>query len=57
MSPNTDVQFSDSFEVDGGEMDEHAWKVGLEGVVSKVRDSHYVSGRDNDWVKKTCHPR
>ena len=31
-----------------------ACKVGLEGVVSKVRDSRYSSGRGNDWVKKTC---
>jgi bifunctional non-homologous end joining protein LigD len=30
---------------------------GLEGVVSKVRDSRYVSGRSNDWVKETCAQR
>src|SRR5436190_200189 len=53
----TDVQFSESFEVDGGEMFEHACKVGLEGVVSKVRDSRYPSGRGRDWVKKTCAQR
>ena len=35
----------------------HACKVGLEGVVSKVRDSRYASGRGNDWVKKTCAQR
>jgi bifunctional non-homologous end joining protein LigD len=35
----------------------HACKTGLEGVVSKVRDSRYVSGRVNDWVKKTCAQR
>jgi len=50
----TDIQFSESFEVDGPEMYKHACTVGLEGVVSKVRDSRYVSGRGNDWVKKTC---
>ena len=32
-------------------------KTDLEGVVSKVRDSRYVSGRVNDWVKKTCSQR
>ena len=32
----------------------HACGVGLESVVSKIRDSRYVSGRGNDWVKKTC---
>jgi bifunctional non-homologous end joining protein LigD len=53
----TDIQFSESFEVDGAEMYEHACKTGLEGVVSKVRDSRYVPGRINDWVKKTCAQR
>jgi ATP-dependent DNA ligase len=38
-------------------MYKHACKTGLEGVVSKVRDSRYVSGRVNDWVKKTCAER
>ena len=53
----TDIQFSESFEVDGPEMYKHACKTGLEGVVSKVRDSRYASGRGNDWVKKTCAQR
>jgi bifunctional non-homologous end joining protein LigD len=51
------VQFSESFEVDGPEMFKHACGVGLEGIVSKVRDSRYSSGRGNDWVKKTCAQR
>jgi bifunctional non-homologous end joining protein LigD len=54
---NTDVQFSESFEVDGREMYAHACKVGLEGVVSKVADSRYHSGRSREWVKKTRAPR
>jgi bifunctional non-homologous end joining protein LigD len=54
---DTDVQFSESFEVDGTEMYKHACKTGLEGVVSKVRDSRYNSGRTNDWLKKTCAQR
>jgi bifunctional non-homologous end joining protein LigD len=53
----TDIQFSESFDVDGREMFAHACSVGLEGVVSKVRDSRYASGRGNDWVKKTCAQR
>ena len=53
----TDVQFSENFEIDGREMFKHACSVGLEGVVSKVRDSRYVSGRSNDWAKKTCAQR
>jgi bifunctional non-homologous end joining protein LigD len=53
----TDIQFSESFETDGQEMYRHACKVGLEGVVSKVANSRYTSGRGNDWVKKTCAQR
>src|SRR5450432_2781651 len=53
----TDIQSSESFEIDGREMYKHACKTGLEGVVSKVRDSRYMSGRVNDWVKKTCAQR
>ncbi|MGL9622414.1 non-homologous end-joining DNA ligase [Bradyrhizobium sp. U531] len=51
------VQFSESFEIDGRDMFAHACKVGLEGVVSKVKDSAYASGRGNNWVKKTCAQR
>ena len=51
---DTDVQFSESFEFDGQEMFKHACGVGLEGVVSKVRDSGYQSGRSNDWARKIC---
>jgi len=53
----TDVQFSESFEIEGREMFAHAFRLGLEGVVSKVRDSAYASGRGNSWVKKTCAKR
>jgi bifunctional non-homologous end joining protein LigD len=35
----------------------HACKLGLEGVVSKVRDGPYPKGRTGDWVKKTCIQR
>jgi bifunctional non-homologous end joining protein LigD len=53
----TGILFSESFEVDGREMLKHACKTGLEGIVSKVRDSNYLSGRSNDWVKVTCAQR
>jgi ATP-dependent DNA ligase len=53
----TAIQFSESFEIDGPAMFKHACGIGLEGVVSKVRDSRYSSGRSNDWVKKTCAQR
>ena len=53
----TDIQFSESFEADGREMFKHACKTGLEGVVSKVRDSKYSSGRSNERVKAACAQR
>jgi len=53
----TAIQFSESFEIEGREIFAHACKIGLEGVVSKVRDSVYASGRGNNWVKKTCAQR
>jgi bifunctional non-homologous end joining protein LigD len=53
----TSIQFSESFEVDGRDMYKRACTIGLEGVVSKVRDSHYISGRVNNWVKKACAQR
>jgi bifunctional non-homologous end joining protein LigD len=49
----TDILFSESFETDGATMFKQACKMGLEGVVSKVRDSRYNSGRGNNWVKVT----
>jgi bifunctional non-homologous end joining protein LigD len=30
---------------------EHACRLGLEGIVSKRRNSPYRSGRSRDWVK------
>jgi bifunctional non-homologous end joining protein LigD len=53
----TAIQFSESFELDGQEMFKHVCKVGFEGVVSKVRDGSYPSGRGHDWVKVTCAQR
>ena len=53
----TAIQYSEHFDIDGAALLNHACGVGLEGIVSKVRDSKYTSGRGNDWVKKTCAQR
>jgi bifunctional non-homologous end joining protein LigD len=53
----SDILLSESFETDGATMLKQACKMGLEGVVSKVRDARYNSGRINDWVKVTCRQR
>jgi bifunctional non-homologous end joining protein LigD len=57
MIAETAILFSESFETDGSAMFKQACKMGLESVVSKVRDSHYKSGRGKDWVKVTCRQR
>jgi bifunctional non-homologous end joining protein LigD len=36
---------------DGPLVFEHACKLGLEGIVSKRKDSRYRSGRSPDWIK------
>ena len=38
-------------ETDGPLVFQHACKMGLEGIVSKRRDSSYRSGRSPDWIK------
>jgi ATP-dependent DNA ligase len=51
ITVETDVQFSESFELDGRKMYKHDCKAGLEGVVSKVRDSRYNSAGANDFLR------
>jgi bifunctional non-homologous end joining protein LigD len=53
----TDVQFSESFTVDGPTIYRSACDIGYEGIVSKVADSPYASGRGRNWVKKPCAQR
>ena len=36
-------------------MFEHACKLGHEGIVSKRKDSRYVSGRSPGWIKDTSN--
>jgi bifunctional non-homologous end joining protein LigD len=38
-------------EGDGETVFQHACKLGLEGIVSKRKDSAYRSGRSPDWLK------
>ena len=39
-------------EGDGPTVFAHACKMGLEGIVSKRKDSAYRSGRSPDWLKR-----
>ena len=50
------LQFSETFEIDGPDAGA-CLQNRPQGVVSKVRDSRYISGHGNDWMKKTCVQR
>jgi bifunctional non-homologous end joining protein LigD len=45
------IRFNEHIEADGPTVFAHACKMGLEGIVSKRRDSPYRSGRSRDWLK------
>ena len=45
------IRFNEHMEGDGETVFRHACKLGLEGIVSKRRDSTYRSGRSPDWLK------
>jgi bifunctional non-homologous end joining protein LigD len=45
------LRFQRAFEGDGPTIFAHACKMGLEGIVSKRKDSMYRSGRSPDWLK------
>jgi ATP-dependent DNA ligase len=44
-------EWMDGKEVDGATVFEHACSLGLEGIVSKRKDSRYLSGRSPYWLK------
>jgi bifunctional non-homologous end joining protein LigD len=45
------IRFNEHMEGDGETVFRHACKFGLEGIVSKRKDSTYRSGRSPDWLK------
>jgi len=45
------LRFNEHLEGDGPTVFAHACKMGLEGIVSKRKDSMYRSGRSPDWLK------
>jgi bifunctional non-homologous end joining protein LigD len=45
------VRLNEHIEADGPTVFAHACKMGLEGIVSKRKDSRYTSGRSTDWLK------
>ena len=45
------LRLNEHIEKDGPVVFEHARKLGLEGIVSKRKDSRYLSGRSLHWIK------
>jgi ATP-dependent DNA ligase len=45
------IRFNEHIEGDDPIVFSHACKLGLEGIVSKRKDSIYGSGRSPDWLK------
>jgi bifunctional non-homologous end joining protein LigD len=45
------IRFNEHIEADGPTVFAYACKMGLEGIVSKRKDSPYRSGRSPDWLK------
>jgi bifunctional non-homologous end joining protein LigD len=45
------IRLNEHIEEDGPIMFRHACKLGLEGIVSKRKDSSYRSGRSPHWIK------
>jgi bifunctional non-homologous end joining protein LigD len=45
------IRFNEHIEGDGPTVFAHACNMGLEGIVSKRKDSFYRSGRSSDWLK------
>lgn len=51
------LAYSEHFNADGGRVFSHACALGLEGVISKLRDSAYPTGRNGSWTKTKCNRR
>ena len=47
----TGIALREHLDADGDLVFRHACKMGLEGIVSKRRDSRYSSGATPNWVK------
>lgn len=51
------LRFSEHFEEDGDVILRHACRLSLEGLISKLGDAPYHSGRNKSWLKSKCSER
>jgi bifunctional non-homologous end joining protein LigD len=52
---NGPLRYTEDFEERGSAIFQHACELGLEGIVSKLRDAPYRTGRSENFVKTKCH--
>jgi bifunctional non-homologous end joining protein LigD len=52
---NGPLRYTEDFEERGSAIFTHACELGLEGIVSKLRDAPYHSGRSENFIKTKCH--
>lgn len=48
------VRYSEHIRGEGGAMFANACRIGAEGVISKLAEGKYISGRSKDWLKSKC---
>lgn len=51
------IKFSAHIEGEGEALFKQACNLGIEGLVSKRKDARYRSGRNTNWIKRTCRQR
>ena len=51
------LRLSESIAERGSVLFKHACKIGLEGIISKLAEAPYHSGRGRDWIKTKCSDR
>ncbi|MEO7383071.1 MAG: DNA ligase D [Paracoccaceae bacterium] len=51
------LRYSEHLDENGATVLRHACRLGLEGIVSKLKDAPYRAGRSKSWVKSKCSAR
>lgn len=54
MGDQETIRYSEHILAEGAEMFSNACKLGAEGVISKLAQGRYSSGRSKEWVKSKC---
>ena len=55
LPPNGTIRLSEHMTGSSKTIFEHACKLGAEGIISKLAQAKYVSGRSNTWLKHKCY--